>query len=168
MTTQTEALKMALEALENSGTDMDDAAQYQFEIKAITAIQEALMSMSLRDGLQDGAQQSPQRSEDTKERSDWNEQVEPVAKVDSRFDSQVVWYLDQLPKDGTKLYTHPPVPYGVEPRTAQPKPLTDEKIRLIAHNIDTGDWNDLNLKECWHDGFKAGFREAEIEHNIKG
>ena len=32
---------------------------------------------------------------------------EPVAKVDSRFDSQVVWYLDQLPKDGTKLYTRP-------------------------------------------------------------
>lgn len=51
---------------------------------------------------------------------------------------------------------------------AQPKPSTDEKISLIAHNIDTGDWNDLNFRECWHEGFKAGFREAEVEHNIKG
>ena len=51
---------------------------------------------------------------------------------------------------------------------AQRKLLTDEKICLIAHNTDPNDWDDLTFKKCWHEGFKAGFREAEIEHNIKG
>ena len=50
----------------------------------------------------------------------------------------------------------------------QRKLLTDEKICLIAHNTDPNDWDDLTFKKCWHEGFKAGFREAEIEHNIKG
>jgi hypothetical protein len=39
-----EAMKLALEALENSGTDMHDIAQYQFEIRAIKALEEALAS----------------------------------------------------------------------------------------------------------------------------
>jgi hypothetical protein len=48
------------------------------------------------------------------------------------------------------------------------EPLTDEKVSLIAHIIDSGDWNNLIFKECWHEGFKEGFRAAEIEHDIKG
>jgi hypothetical protein len=65
------------------------------------------------------------------------------------------------------VYTTPPQPQSEARGLSQSKPLTDEKISLIAHNIDSGDWNDLNFKECWHEGFKAGFREAGIEHNIK-
>ena len=57
---------------------------------------------------------------------------------------------------------------AIKAALSQHKPSTDEKISLIAHNIDTGDWNDLNFKECWHEGFKVGFREAEIEYSIKG
>jgi hypothetical protein len=40
--TDQKAMKLALEALENSGTDMHDIVQYQFEIKAIKALEEAL------------------------------------------------------------------------------------------------------------------------------
>ena len=92
-----DTLKMALEALENSGTDMDDAAQYQFEIKAITAIQEALMSMSLRDGLQDGAQ--PEQ--------------EPVAWMASDDPSAIESSPPhpELIHQWIPLYTHPPVPW---------------------------------------------------------
>ena len=48
------------------------------------------------------------------------------------------------------------------------QPLSDERVSLIAHNIDGGDWNSLSLKESWHEGFGAGFRAAEDEHNIRG
>ena len=47
------------------------------------------------------------------------------------------------------------------------EPLTDERISLIAHTLDEGDWNDLAYQDCWHKGFKAGFRESEKEHGIK-
>lgn len=39
--------------------------------------------------------------------------------------------------------------------------LTEQEISLLAHNIDDGDWNDLNYKECWHEGFVAGARAIE-------
>jgi hypothetical protein len=47
------------------------------------------------------------------------------------------------------------------------EPVTDNRVDLIADNIDPGDWNSPYYQDCWHDGFKAGFREAEKEHNIK-
>ena len=39
--------------------------------------------------------------------------------------------------------------------------LTDEKIRLDAHNADSGDWNDDRYQKFWHEGFKEGARGAE-------
>lgn len=81
--------------------------------------------------------------------------VKPLRGDESYPKTEIIWVKGR-PVAGP-LYTTPP----------QRKPLTDEKISLIAHNIDSSDWNDLNFKKCWHEGFKAGFREAEIEHNIK-
>ena len=60
------------------------------------------------------------------------------------------------------LYTTPP---AAQPAPAQQR-LTDEQVCLIAHNMDSNDWNSLGYREVWHKGFKAGFREAEVEYNI--
>ena len=89
------------------------------------------------------------------------QEQEPVAWMDEDMDC--IFFDTERPEPFSfdfwkPLYTTPP----------QRKPLTDEQISLIAHNIDSNDWNDLNFKECWHEGFKVGFREAEIEYNIKG
>ena len=54
------------------------------------------------------------------------------------------------------------------PTTKKAAPLADEKVSLIAHNLDDGDWNDLRHRDCWHKGFHSGFREAEKEHGITG
>lgn len=51
------------------------------------------------------------------------------------------------PKDWTPLYAH---------QAPQPKRLTNEQIDLMAHNEDPGDWNDLNYRDCWLDGFVTG------------
>jgi hypothetical protein len=64
-----------------------------------------------------------------------NEQVEPVAWVqDVEFEQSpefaFSWVETRL--HNVPLYTHPPVPYVTESRTAQPKPLTDEQIIGIA------------------------------------
>jgi hypothetical protein len=167
--TQTEALKLALEALKTEQDiyrehDEDGAPEYILD--AIAAIKEALMS------LQDGAQSAV--AEQHKQRS-VSEHLEPVAWgfQNSAITGSNRWMMlrEEIPANDqyggalwTPLYTTPPP--VAEPHKR--KPLTDEQISLIAHNIDSGDWNDLNFKECWHEGFKAGFREAEIEHNIKG
>lgn len=39
--------------------------------------------------------------------------------------------------------------------------LTEQEISLLAHNIDDGDWNDLNYQKCWHEGYVAGARAIE-------
>lgn len=52
--------------------------------------------------------------------------------------------------------THPP----------QRKPLTDTEVSLVAHNEDPEDWNSLEFRECWHEGFVVGFRAAEECHKI--
>jgi hypothetical protein len=49
-----------------------------------------------------------------------------------------------------------------------PVPLMDNQVLLAAHNEDPGDWNDLNFKKSWYDGFVVGFRAAEDDHGIKG
>jgi hypothetical protein len=59
-----------------------------------------------------------------------------------------VWYWMYRP-----LYTSPPKPEWVG--------LTDEQIRLDAHNADSGDWNDDRYQKFWHEGFKEGARGAE-------
>lgn len=41
--------------------------------------------------------------------------------------------------------------------------LTDEQIRLMAHNDDEGDWSDLRLRSCWHEGYLEGARSAEAK-----
>ena len=46
-------------------------------------------------------------------------------------------------------------------------PMTDEQIRLEAHNADDRDWNDLRFRSSWHEGFLEGARFAEAHHNIK-
>lgn len=73
MTTQErKALEVALAEFENQKAGLEEVGVTDHSLdELITTIKEALMS------FQDGAQQSPQRSEDHKERSDWNEQVEP-------------------------------------------------------------------------------------------
>jgi hypothetical protein len=65
-----------------------------------------------------------------------NEQVEPVAKVNF-YTGKIEWLMpvsfdipvtiDVLPM---YLYTHPPVPYVVEPRTAQPKE-PEQNLKLM-------------------------------------
>jgi hypothetical protein len=70
------------------------------------------------------------------------------ANVNSRTKAMLVY-----------ISTTPPAP-------AQ-EPLSDERVSLIAHNIDDYDWNSLGFKESWHKGFVAGFRAAEDAHNIR-
>lgn len=41
--------------------------------------------------------------------------------------------------------------------------LTDDEIGLGAHNIDPGDWNSLDFRDLWIDGFKAGAYFASDE-----
>jgi hypothetical protein len=81
---------------------------------------------------------------------------EPVAWMD-KYGEIYKDVPEVLPTD-TPIYTTPPAP-------AQQR-LTDEQVRLIAHNMDSDDWNNLDYRAVWHDGFNAGFREAEVEHNI--
>ncbi len=95
MTTQTEALKLALEALERCMNQPNYGASWTEN--AITAIKEAL------------AQQS-------------NEQVEPVAWAENDGDGNVLWCIESCFSDSPEwldnpmpLYAHPPVP------TAQPE-----------------------------------------------
>lgn len=38
----------------------------------------------------------------------------------------------------------------------KPEPMTPEQIQLMACNDDDGDWNDLNYRECWMQGYSAG------------
>jgi len=59
-------------------------------------------------------------------------------------------------------------PLFAAPKALAPEPLTDEKISLMAHNEDEGDWNDLRYRDCWHKGYKAGARASEAEHGIGG
>ena len=54
------------------------------------------------------------------------------------------------------------------PKTQPTVPLMDDQVLLAAHNEDPGDWNDLNFKKSWYDGFVVGFRAAESDHGIKG
>jgi len=39
--------------------------------------------------------------------------------------------------------------------------LTDEEIRLMAHNDDDNDWDDLHHKYVWHKGYLEGARAIE-------
>jgi hypothetical protein len=52
---------------------------------------------------------------------------------------------------------------AIKEALAQPEwvGLTDEQIRLDAHNADSGDWNDDRYQKFWHEGFKEGARGAE-------
>ena len=57
--------------------------------------------------------------------------------------------------NGTPFYTAPPKREWVE--------LTDEEIRLMAHNDDKGDWNDLRFRSCWHNGYVDGVNAANAK-----
>ena len=111
MTKQTEALTLALEAL-NRG-------ESQLRWVAIAAIEEALAQP---------------------------EQITEKEKISREMTAEIVAMRS----------------------LAEQEPLTDDRVDLIAHNTDPGDWNSLYYQDCWHLGFKAGFREAENEHKIKG
>jgi len=54
----------------------------------------------------------------------------------------------------------------VKQEQGEPVAATDTQISYEAHAEDPLDWNDLNFKECWHEGFSAGFRAAETFHKI--
>ena len=41
--------------------------------------------------------------------------------------------------------------------------LTDEEIRLMAHNDDDNDWDDLHHKYVWHKGYLEGARAVETK-----
>ena len=56
--------------------------------------------------------------------------------------------------------------YLFEDEPPQRKPLTDTEVSLVAHNEDPEDWNSLEFRECWHEGFVVGFRAAEECHKI--
>lgn len=64
-----------------------------------------------------------------------NEQVEPVAKVNF-YTGKIEWLMPvsfdipvTIDVPPMYLYTHPPVPYVVEPRTAQPKEPEQTRFR---------------------------------------
>jgi hypothetical protein len=159
MTTQTEALKLALEALEGFyeyGYDRLECFEY------ITAIKEALAQ----------PEQEPVAWEQFypdigKPKFVAQPEQEPVAWTRKLFSPELGEFFDY--KDGpfaretdskgwTPLYTTPP----------QRKPLTDERVSFEAYTIDPGDWNDLRLKFAWHKGFNEGARAIEAAHGIKG
>jgi hypothetical protein len=62
-------------------------------------------------------------------------------------------YYKRMPGYCIPLYASPPKREWVG--------LTDEQIRLDAHNADSGDWNNDHYQKFWHDGFKEGARGAE-------
>lgn len=113
MTTQTEVLNLALEALD--GLYMPN--ELERVNKAIIAIKEYL------------AQQSNEQVE---------QRLELIGHADLAINNIYIFsgYGEEVPEGRTPIYagyknTHPPVPYVVEPRTAQPKPLTDEQAEQI-------------------------------------
>ena len=67
-------------------------------------------------------------------------------------------------KKWTPLYTAPQKPDVTlidEGKTWQG--LTDDEIRLMAHNDAENDWNNLKFRAIWHSGYLAGFRSAEAK-----
>lgn len=129
--TQTEVLKIALEALEGaeallSSMGLTHLIVYGDVEKAVTEIEEAL------------AQQSPQRSEDTKERSDWNEQVEPAfwyrnEDIFGNQEMEPIFYATKAWVNCLPLYTHPPVP------TEQTKQLVEKFDELAQPEQESDD-----------------------------
>ena len=137
--TQTEALKLALEALELE----DMACRYEKDptpehiAKAITAIREALAQPDV-----------DRRSTESKETFD---QQEPVAVVSGYYGGQCV-ILPTNParifNSGTALYTTPP----------HRKPLTDEEIDAIPFRA---------LEIGPTESFREFARAIEAAHGIK-
>jgi hypothetical protein len=41
--------------------------------------------------------------------------------------------------------------------------LTDEEMRLMCHNDDDGDWNDLQQRRVWRETYLAGAKAAQDE-----
>jgi len=73
-------------------------------------------------------------------------------------------------EDGSPEYIHEAIKALEEALAKQEQgesvAATDTQISFEAHAEDPLDWNDLNFKECWHEGFSAGFRAAETFHKI--
>ena len=86
---------------------------------------------------------------------------EPVAwmvrdQVDGcRYPSALKNPAGSINGESQPLYTAPP-------RTEWDG-LTVEEIRLMAHNDDKGDWNDLRFRSCWHNGYVDGVNAANAK-----
>jgi hypothetical protein len=186
--TDKKALKLALDALEQWKCYMPDYWD-KWDAEAITALKErlaqekalqALHSENERLGLYKDAYAQPEQ-----EPVAWEDGPHLVVRSDmrDRLNYKGPW-VDMgraIPDKWIPvLYTTPPQrtwvgsgdlensnAYQTPPAQPQSKPLTDEMVDRIAHNVEPEDWNSLDYRESWHDGFKAGFREAETEHNIK-
>ena len=137
-----EVMKQALEALEELKI-YPETPEYLNRSKAITSLRQAIREHALHE-VQRLGQEIKQ---------------EPVAwKHDcaALLQNNVELWIDRCPHCGKPRTTHPP----------QRKPLTDTEISLVAHNEDPEDWNSLDFRECWHEGFVVGFRAAEECHKI--
>ena len=69
-----------------------------------------------------------------------------VQGPDEKYDNLKLW----IP-----LYTAPKL-----------KPLIKDDLISMAWRDCGNDWNDLNNRNCWIDGYKAGIRAAEKAHGI--
>jgi CRISPR/Cas system-associated protein Cas10 (large subunit of type III CRISPR-Cas system) len=154
MSKKTKAMRLALEVLEQWNTPL-----YKRGV-AITALREALAEQFC-DNHCTWLDHHPAYNHACREMERWQQQRhrsgKDVGTTGSLCDG-IAWlygYIDELE---AKIDAH----------SITGEPLTDERVSLIAHSIDDYDWNSLGFKESWHEGFKEGFRAAEIEHNIKG
>ena len=65
-------------------------------------------------------------------------------------------------RDVAKLYAKYAELYTAPPRKEWVG-LTVEDIRLMAHNDDKNDWNDLRFRSCWHEGYVDGVNAANAK-----
>ena len=165
MTTQTEALRLALEALEDISSFQNHTSGDSYDVdKAITAIKEALAQPEQKSQLLfeiDGEMLTASQMMgvelfnfqqatgcDTAAEFLAQPEQEPVSKVSKRYVNNIHW-LKQVPEFDTLLYTTPP----------QRKPLTPEQIADIVIEMNGNEptapfWRDLA-------------RAIEAAHNIK-
>ena len=160
MTKEREALRMALDALEEAHYKIEHKQDATKREQSITAIREALakpiasVEKPIDFKLAYGEIYKDQRAALAKALA--QPKQEPVGHIYTIAGVQHCT-IEQVLPDGP-LYTTPP----------KRQPLTDEQVDLIAHNTDLGDWNSIYCQDSWRLGFIEGFREAEIEHEIKG
>ena len=178
MTTQTEALRLALEALEDISSFQNHTSGDSYDVdKAITAIKEALAQPEQKSQLLfeiDGEMLTASQMMgvelfnfqqatgcDTAAEFLAQPEQEPVAKVSKRYVNNIQW-LDQIPEFGTPLYTTPPQPeqkqeyqFGVYSAEDLDKAWKSGYDNCKAQSS----WTLEDVKKAW----KRGYAQAKKE-----